>query len=280
MKTVTLFSIALLTSFSQSYPVLAQTADPPHDQAPDPGPPANTPPPAPVLPAAPQQPSSYQRPISWKLIIPNVLSDQQQIWAFPAQVAQGHQWIPATAIAGATVSLIASDPPTARWFRRTSTFRGFNYVFTGTATTVGMLVVPLSLYTMGTFRSDSKMKQTSLLAAEAVADSELVASVMKGATKRLRPGEITPNGNFADSWFEGKSWTGGGFPSGHTIAAFSIATVVARRYGNHRWVPYFAYGSAALVGFSRLTLSAHFPSDAFVGAALGYSISRFSVLRQ
>jgi membrane-associated phospholipid phosphatase len=73
---------------------------------------------------------------------------------------------------------------------------------------------------------------------------------------------------------------GGGFSSGHTIAAFSIATVVARRYRTRRWVPYFFYGLATLVGFSRLSLSAHFLSDVFVGGALGYSISRFAVLRQ
>jgi membrane-associated phospholipid phosphatase len=143
-----------------------------------------------------------------------------------------------------------------------------------------MVVAPVSLYAIGKIRGDSKMERTSLLAAEAVADSELVAVVLNGATKRLRPEDIPPNGNFSDSWFERKGFAGGSFPSGHTIAAFSIATVVARRYRNHRWVPYVAYGSAALVGFSRMTLSAHFPSDVFVGAALGYSISRFSVLRE
>jgi membrane-associated phospholipid phosphatase len=87
----------------------------------------------------------------------------------------------------------------------------------------------------------------------------------------------------SDSWFENRGpivGGSGGFPSGHTIAAFSIATVVSRRYGNHRWVPYAAYGLAALVGFSRLSLSAHFLSDVFVGGALGYSISRFTVLQQ
>ena len=72
----------------------------------------------------------------------------------------------------------------------------------------------------------------------------------------------------------------GSFPSGHTIAAFSVATVISRRYGNHRWVPYVAYGMATLVGFSRLSLSSHYLSDVFMGGALGYSISRFSVLRQ
>jgi membrane-associated phospholipid phosphatase len=40
-----------------------------------------------------------------------------------------------------------------------------------------------------------------------------------------------------------------------------------------------AYGLASTVGFSRLTLQAHFTSDVFVGAVLGYSISHFIVLR-
>jgi membrane-associated phospholipid phosphatase len=87
----------------------------------------------------------------------------------------------------------------------------------------------------------------------------------------------------ADSWFSGKgNWYrgNGSFPSGHTIAAFSIATVIARRYPHQRWVPYVAYGLAGMVGFSRLTLLSHFPSDVFVGGALGYAIGRFAVLRQ
>jgi len=131
-------------------------------------------------------------------------------------------------------------------------------------------------------RKDSKMQRTALLAGEAVGDVEILTTVLKDATKRLRPAGIPPHGNFSDSWFEGGSFLrgNGSFPSGHTIVAFSVATVVARRYGNHRWVPYAAYGMAALVGFSRLSLSAHFLSDVFMGGALGYSISRFTVLRQ
>jgi len=31
---------------------------------------------------------------------------------------------------------------------------------------------------------------------------------------------------------------------------------------------------------SRMTLSAHFASDVFMGGALGYSIGRFAVLRE
>jgi membrane-associated phospholipid phosphatase len=40
-----------------------------------------------------------------------------------------------------------------------------------------------------------------------------------------------------------------------------------------------AYGVAGLIGFSRVPLQAHFPSDVFLGAALGYAVARFDVLR-
>ena len=60
----------------------------------------------------------------------------------------------------------------------------------------------------------------------------------------------------------------GGFPSGHIVAAFSVATVFANRYRAHRWVPWVAYGLAG--GLSRLN-APHFPSGIFFGAALGYS---------
>jgi membrane-associated phospholipid phosphatase len=127
------------------------------------------------------------------------------------------------------------------------------------------------------------MQNTALLAAEALADTYLITTAMKDVDRRLRPIAIPPNGNFADSWFDDNSHYGlsnGSFPSGHTIAAFSVATVVARRYGKHRWVPFVAYGLAGVAGFSRITLSAHFISDVFMGGALGYSVSRFVVLRQ
>ena len=182
-----------------------------------------------------------------------------------------------------TAALIALDSHDAPYFRRTSTFAGFNSVFTGNATAIGTAIVPVSLYATGFISKDSEMKTTALLAGEAVADSEILTFVLKDAFKRVRPASIPPTANFSDTWFESRGSfinSNGGMPSGHTIAAFSVATIVARRYGNHKWVPYLSYGMAALVGFSRLTLSAHFVSDVFVGGALGYSVSRFAVLQQ
>jgi hypothetical protein len=116
------------------------------------------------------------------------------------------------------------------------------------------------------------MQPTALFGGEAVADADILTTLLKDATKPVRPAGIPPHGNFSDGWFESNGWLlsgNGSFPSGHTIAAFSVATVVARRYGNHRWVPYAAYGMAALVGFSRLSLSAHFLFEVFRGVCLG-----------
>lgn len=231
----------------------------------------------------PAPPPAVDRPVSWKLLLPNVVNDQKHIWTFPARLVQGKNWIPTAAILGTTAGLVALDPTEASYFRGTRTFHGFNNTFTGNATVIGTVATPVALYAVGLMRKDSKMQHTALLAGEAVGDAEILTTFLKDATFRVRPAAIPAKGNFSDSWFEssGSRFRGSGsFPSGHTIAAFSVATVIARRYGNHRWVPYAAYGMAALVGFSRLSLSSHFVSDVFMGAALGYSISRFTVLRQ
>ena len=235
-------------------------------------------------PASPDPQPDSGRAVSWTKLVPNVLNDQKQIWTFPRKLGQRKYWIPAAAVVGVTAGLVALDPKTAPYFRRTSSFDGFNHVFSGKATDIGNIVAPVSLYAAGLIRKDSKMQSTALLAGEAIVNAEILTTAMKDIDRRLRPGDIPPNGDFSDSWFQDNKRylrSNGSFPSGHTIAAFSIATVIARRYGTeHRWVPYVAYGAAALVGFSRMTLSSHFPSDVFMGAALGYSISRFTVLRQ
>ncbi len=224
-------------------------------------------------------PADFDRPVSWRLLVPNIISDQKKIWTLPAKVAEGHHWVPAAAFLGATAAVIALDPVEGGYFRRTTALHGFDSVATSNVTMAGTLAVPAAFFVVGKLRKDTKATRTAWLAAEAVADSEVVATALKYATRRQRPEYFSKNANFADSWFENGPGTGS-FPSGHTITAFSVATIIARRYGNHRWVPFVSYGLAGLVGFSRLSLSAHFLSDVAVGGMLGYSISRFAVLRQ
>jgi membrane-associated phospholipid phosphatase len=221
--------------------------------------------------------------ISWKKLPRRILSDQKNIWLFPTQLARGHYWIPTLAIVGGTAALIASDPKTAPYFRKHSgNLDDMNDVFDGTITSAETALVPLSLLAAGYIRQDSYQVNTSLLAGEAYVDSAIVDLAMKVITQRKRPYNISPSGPFNDTFFNnGKShFSEGSFPSGHAIGAFSIATVVANRYHHHRWVPIVVYGLATAISLSRVTTSAHFPSDVFLGASLGYVIAKFQVLRQ
>jgi len=60
------------------------------------------------------------------------------------------------------------------------------------------------------------------------------------------------------------------FPSGHTSAAFSMATVLTRFYGIKAAIP--SYLLASLTGFTRIDNSKHFLTDVLVGAVLGTAI--------
>ena len=85
--------------------------------------------------------------------------------------------------------------------------------------------------------------------------------VIKNLVKRDRPCEalanvnrrITPSDQFS-------------FPSGHTAAAFAIATLVSV-YFPILTLPVIAW--ALLVGFSRIYLGVHYPTDILAGIVIG-----------
>jgi hypothetical protein len=227
--------------------------------------------------------TGQDREVGWKELLPNILEDQRSIYTFPARLDQPHDFVPTIAVAGIAAGLfLEADPPAAHYFRNSTSFGHFNHVFNGHNTTIAPVLAPAGLLIAGLITHDKKMKETALFAGEAVADAEILATALKAVTGRARPSDIPVHSGFGDSFLEGhSSLNRGSFPSGHTIVAFSVATIISRRYGkDHPWVSWAAYGVAAAVGFSRLSLSAHFVSDVFMGAVLGYSISRFTVLRE
>lgn len=63
------------------------------------------------------------------------------------------------------------------------------------------------------------------------------------------------------------------FPSGHTGASFAAAAALLGQK-NRLWVPSLAL--ALLIGFSRLYLYVHYPSDVLAGAFLGTLLGLFS----
>lgn len=63
------------------------------------------------------------------------------------------------------------------------------------------------------------------------------------------------------------------FPSGHTAGSFAAASALAAFYPRDRPL---LFGLAAGVGFSRVYLGHHFPSDVLVGACLGWAAGKLS----
>ena len=226
--------------------------------------------------------SDIGRRVSLRQLPGNILTDQKDIWLFPTKLAKGEHIWPTIAIVGATAGFLASDPYSAPPFRNTTDFSGFNRVLSSTNTGAFIAAVPAAMYGIGWIRKDSYAQETALLAGEAFADGYLLDLPFKAITGRREPITYAGNGPYSDSFLNGthNPFHSGGFYSGHAVAAMAVATVIARRYRSHRWVPFVAYGLAGAISFSRVTRSNHFPSDVFFGGAMGFVIARYAVLPQ
>ena len=238
---------------------------------------------SPASPKAEIDAETIDRSASLRTFIPDILQDQKPIWLFPIRVMDGKHVKPALALTLITAGLIALDPYDAPYFRNSAAFKAYpTGALRGRNTALIVTMIPVATYLGGRLMKDSHATSTAWLAGEAIAETQIVSLVMKGIDGRLYPSQIPPHGDFSHTWFK---WGGtfnnpGSFPSGHASAAFAAATIFAGRYREHRWVPWVAYGLASFVALTRVPGQAHFPSDVFAGAALGYSIGHFVVLRR
>lgn len=91
---------------------------------------------------------------------------------------------------------------------------------------------------------------------ESYGAASLTAFVLKTGVKRPRPGSFPGTGNGTHS-----------FPSGHSTAAFTAATLIESNSGPLFGIP--AYGLAGFTAFERVEEGRHFPSDILAGAAIG-----------
>jgi membrane-associated phospholipid phosphatase len=141
-------------------------------------------------------------------------------------------------------------------------------------------VAPLGAFGLyGVIFKSEKVKTTTLLATQAVLTAVLAEATIKTLTGRTRPNFYPPNVEAEPTFLgplgkTGKAANGSksnsSFPSGHTTAAFSAATVFAVEYRNKPYIPIIAYSMATLVGLSRITENKHWATDVLCGAALGY----------
>ncbi|MEI6060670.1 MAG: phosphatase PAP2 family protein [Bacteroidota bacterium] len=126
--------------------------------------------------------------------------------------------------------------------------------------------IPGILLIIALLKKNTALRRNALHLLIPVALSAVLANILKYATNLPRPYEIYP---FIEKLSVGGSPT---FPSGHTADAFAFAIAAALVYP--RWyviVPVIIW--ACLVGYSRMCLGVHFPSDVLAGAFIGAAIA-------
>ena len=124
-----------------------------------------------------------------------------------------------------------------------------------------------AFYLFGRIKNNDRARETGLLSAQALVNSMIVETALKGITQRARPMAGVERSEFFDG--------GNSFPSGHSTQAWAVATVIANEYKDRRAVQIAAYGAAAAVSVARFTGHKHYVSDVVAGSALGYMIGKY-----
>ena len=124
------------------------------------------------------------------------------------------------------------------------------------------IATPVVLYSIGMIQKDSLIKKKAVFVGETFLVSAFITLASKQIIKRERPYnrylELDPV-VFENSY---------SMPSGHTSTAFATATSLSLAYP--KWyviAPSFIW--AGSIGYSRMHLGVHYPSDVLIGAFVG-----------
>ena len=124
------------------------------------------------------------------------------------------------------------------------------------------LGVPLTYLATGLVKDNKEIKKTALYLTETMVITQIISFSTKAIVNRDRPAVSDPTLHPVNEA------NNASFPSGHTSGAFALATSLT--IVHPKWyVAVPAYSWATLVGYSRLYLGVHYPTDAIAGSVLG-----------
>ena len=136
------------------------------------------------------------------------------------------------------------------------------FKFTSNSITPISIGVPSIVLAVGLIKKDSTIKNKGFYLVGTAVVSGIITSAMKLSIKRDRPFTTYPEIE------KGSSGGGYSFPSGHTSSAFATATSLSIAFP--KWyviTPSLVWASG--IGYSRMHLGVHYPSDILVGAIVG-----------
>jgi len=124
------------------------------------------------------------------------------------------------------------------------------------------------------FLLDQARRRDLLMVIIASQGAGMVTNLIKINIARVRPAEFTfdaPVGETFQGWLTLTNFSSEtqSFPSGHTTTAFGLAMALSLLYPRARWL---FFSLAVLVGLHRVSVGAHYMSDVFAGAAVGYTV--------
>lgn len=129
------------------------------------------------------------------------------------------------------------------------------------------------MYLASIITHDRKLEHASIMTAKSLVISTIVYVTAKSILRRGRPAYYDTPFSFDPPFTMNKQRTS--FPSGHMLTVTSVATSLAEIYGkDHPWVPWVTYSIAGLTGVTRMYQNRHWSSDVWIGASMGYFITK------
>jgi membrane-associated phospholipid phosphatase len=130
-----------------------------------------------------------------------------------------------------------------------------------------------SSYIAGCIFHKEKPKRFAMLAVKSIVISGATVAILKYISGRHRPYQDNPS-NPLDWVGPVLNPTDFSFPSGHTVIAFSLASMLAMEYPRPVIIPILAYGLATITAYGRINGNYHWASDVILSAAIGYFTSK------